>query len=87
LAVRAASGTNSYFSFIDLPVEMRVTPTVSSTVLNIHKPNVRLEALASSSVNGNNPGSVSLTVVPNTNDTNATAGFPYGGSLIADAEL
>ena len=86
-AVRTHSGTNDYTASIDFPVEMRVAPTTSHSILNIHKPNVRLEAIASASTSAANGKGMSITVVPTTNDTTALAGFPYGGSIVADAEL
>jgi hypothetical protein len=83
----ASTLTRDYYFVMYLPVTMRATPTVITSEVDIHKPNVRYDTIVAKSILSPTVRSFGIDYYVATSDAGSYIGQPRGFSYTASAEL
>jgi len=76
-----------YYMYVDLPVPMRTAPTVTTTETDLHKPNIRYDAIVSKTIGSGGTRSFYVDYYVATSDAGGTIAQPRDFSYKASAEL
>ena len=81
------SNTREYYMVVNMPVPMRVSPTVTTTELDLHKPNIRFDAISSKGVGVGGLRSFQVNYFAATSDPGSYVAQPRNFTYSASAEL
>jgi hypothetical protein len=81
------SNTREYYMVVHMPVPMRASPTVTTTETDLHKPNIRFDAISSKGVGVGGLRSFNVSYIAATSDPGSYVAQPRDFTYSASAEL